>query len=79
MALTDFNAEEEVKLNPSQTRCTCKRSVVLPAHPRVHCPRCHHSYRARGLGYPVYCPACGFNLKAWRQRNGIEELQPPLP
>jgi len=41
MPVTDFSAEEDTRLDPSRTRCTCKKSVLLPAHPVQHCPKCH--------------------------------------
>ena len=74
MAITDYLAEQTLTLNPTQTRCHCGKSVVLPRHPTIHCPRCHRTYQARTLHYPVNCPACDFNLRVWRQRNGIQEL-----
>jgi Zn finger protein HypA/HybF involved in hydrogenase expression len=74
MAITDYLAEQTVTLNPTQTRCHCGKSMVLPKHPTIHCPRCHRTYQARTLHYPVNCPACDYNLRVWRQRNGIEEL-----
>lgn len=80
MANTDIDATEHVSLDPTRTRCTCKKSVLMPAHPYVHCPKCHRTYKSRSLHYPAFCPApCGFNLRAWRARNGIEEIVPPLP
>jgi hypothetical protein len=83
MAITDYLAEQTLTLNPTQTRCHCGKSVVLPRHPTIHCPRCHRTYQARTLHYPVNCPACDFNLRVWRQRNGIQELDvfqgTPLP
>lgn len=79
MALTDFDATEKVTLDPERTRCACRKSVLLPALPHVHCPSCHATYRARNLGRPAFCAHCGFNLRAWRARNGIEEVAVPMP
>ena len=79
MPTTPFEADEKVTLDPAHTRCTCKRSVLLPAPPLVHCPKCHRTYTARTLHYPVECARCGFRLFNWRRRNGIPELEVPLP
>jgi hypothetical protein len=78
MPLADFNAAEQATLNPTQTRCNCGKSAVLPRHPTIHCPKCHRSYQARTLHYPVHCAGCDFNLRIWRQRNGIPELDVPF-
>jgi DNA-directed RNA polymerase subunit RPC12/RpoP len=53
--------------------------VLLPDPPLVHCPKCHHTYTARTLHYPVECARCGFRLINWRRRNGIPEIEVPLP
>ena len=68
-------AAADATLDPAHTRCSCKKSVLLPPHPRVHCPKCHASYTARTLHYPAFCAHCGFNLRFWRQRNAIPELE----
>ena len=79
MTLTDFDAATVATLDPKQTRCSCKKSVLLPPHPRVHCPKCHSSYTGRALHYPAFCAHCGFNLRYWRERNAIPELEVALP
>lgn len=79
MPLIDYADATEVVLDPARTRCSCKRSVLLPAHPQTHCPKCHKNWRARSLHYPVECPACGFRLVSWRRRNGIPELNVLFP
>ena len=77
--IADFAAAEYVALDPTRTRCTCRKSVLLPPHPGCHCPKCHHHWTARSLHYPVECPRCGFRLLAWRRRSGIPEIDAPLP
>ena len=67
-----------ILLDPSATMCTCNQSVCLPAHPLVHCPKCHLTYICRSLGYPRECP-CGYPLWKWRLRNNIPELNPAFP
>jgi DNA-directed RNA polymerase subunit RPC12/RpoP len=79
MPLTDFSLAEQAVLEPERTRCGCKRSAILPAHPKTHCPKCHKTWTARTLHYPVECPACGFRLISWRRRNAIPELFVPYP
>ena len=79
MPITDFSAEEDTRLDPSRTRCTCKKAMLLPAHPVCHCPKCHKTWTARTLHYPTECPRCGFRLINWRRRHGMPELDVPLP
>jgi Zn finger protein HypA/HybF involved in hydrogenase expression len=83
MANVDFTnqdaAVELVTLDPTRTRCTCRKSVLLPAIPTIHCPKCHDTYTSRTLGYPAVCAHCGFRLRAWRKRNNIPEIDVPLP
>lgn len=74
MAPQLYDPSTEVTLDPTRARCSCRKSVVLPGMPVIHCPKCHDSYTARRLTYPVFCAKCGFNLKNWRLRNGIPEL-----
>jgi ribosomal protein S27AE len=62
--------------DPRTDLCDCGKSVVLPAHPLIHCPRCHCTYIARGLNRPGICARCNYNLFAFRQRNGMPELAP---
>ncbi len=77
MAQTDYNvAPAKAPRDPHTDVCDCGTSVVLPAHPTIHCPSCHKTYRGRGLTRPNRCAACNYNLFAFRQRNGIPELQP---
>jgi hypothetical protein len=78
MALEDIASEELVTLRPDRLRCSCHKSRILPALPEVHCPKCHSTYTARVLGYPAYCARCGFNLRAWRNRNNIPEIDVPM-
>ncbi len=83
MSLVDFTAEnaasELVTLDPTRTRCTCKKCAMLPPLPKVHCVKCHDSYTARTRGYPAFCAHCGYNLRGWRARNGIPEAEILLP
>jgi len=81
MPLVSTIEEEEIVVrDPARTRCRCTKSVILPSHPTIHCPKCHRTYTARRLSYPTYCPRpCGFNMKKWRARNGIPEIVPALP
>jgi DNA-directed RNA polymerase subunit RPC12/RpoP len=79
MANTTIEASDRAVLDPERTLCTCRKSVLMPAHPTVHCPKCHATYTARTLHYPVECSRCGFRLITWRRRNAIPEIQPPLP
>jgi len=79
MNIRDFAAMEETQLDPAHTRCTCKHSMLLPIHPVSHCLKCHKTWTARTLHYPVECPKCGYRLLLWRRRHGIPELEPPLP
>ena len=67
-----------VPIDPSRHRCHCNKSVILPRHPKIHCPKCHATYTARTLDYPVHCARCNYNLYRWRQRNAIEELDVPF-
>jgi hypothetical protein len=74
-----LTAQEFVAMDPAHTLCSCRKSVILPPHPTIHCVKCHRTYIARGLTYPYYCPRpCGFNFKKWRDRNGIPEIVPAL-
>lgn len=65
-------------VDPSRCFCSCGKRA-LPAHPQQHCPRCHKQWLARGTDRSTHCPKCDFNLFTWRQRNGILELEVPLP
>lgn len=79
MTNTTIEASERAVLDPAHTLCTCRKSVLLPDHPTIHCPKCHGTYTGRKLEYPVECARCGFSLITWRRRNAIPELAPPLP
>ena len=74
MSLTDVDTATDVVLDPTRLRCRCGKSVVLPPHPTIHCPKCHRTYQARSLDYPAHCAGCDYNLRVWRQRNSIPEL-----
>jgi hypothetical protein len=77
MPAEDYNlAASRPARDPRTDLCDCGKSVVLPAHPVTHCPKCHSSYVARGLTRSKICPACNYNLFAFRQRNAIPELAP---
>ncbi len=46
-------------------RCgRCRRSLVVPAHIRLRCDRCHHTHRVspRSLNVEHMCPQCGKEL-----------------
>ena len=78
-----FNEPNPVATDPAVTRCHGCNSMILPRHPTMHCPKCHRTWQARSLFYPANCPGCDYNLRVWRQQNGIEEIVPwqgtPLP
>ena len=64
--------------DPRTTACDCGTSLILPKHPGVHCPKCHASYRSKSLQRPAFCAHCNFNLRAWRLRNNIPDLNVPF-
>ena len=79
MAVQDYNVDvTKSTADPRTTLCDCKTSMVLPPHPRVHCPKCHASYTARGLQRPAYCAHCKFSLRNWRLRNNVPALNVPF-
>ena len=55
------------------TRCNGCSSMLMLQHPFVHCPNCHHVWRARRMSQPVRCVACDFNLFNWRKLNQIPD------
>jgi len=64
--------------DPRTTMCDCNTCLILPKHPNVHCPKCHASYRSKSLQRPAFCAHCNFNLRAWRLRNNIPDLNVPF-
>jgi hypothetical protein len=64
--------------DPRTTACDCGTSLILPKHPGVHCPKCHANYRSKSLQRPAFCAHCNFNLRAWRLRNNIPDLNVPF-
>jgi len=54
--------------------CECGRSVVLPNHPAVHCPKCHDTFDTKLRVWPARCAHCNFNLRKWRNKNGIPQI-----
>ena len=73
MPLQENEFSRLVHLNPTNVRCDCKTSPLVPQFPLVHCPKCHATYTARKNSYPMRCGPCGFNLFRWRGLNGIPE------
>lgn len=61
--------------------CTCGKSMVLVTLPFVHCPSCHHTWRAKQLTAPTRCPRCQFNLYRWRTLMGAskQDSMPGMP
>ena len=60
-----------INKNAYKTRCPgCTSLIHLPL-PMVHCPSCHHVYRAKQLTAPSRCPRCDFSLFKWRRRIGV--------
>lgn len=57
--------------NAYRTKCMGCPSMLMLALPHVHCPACHHIYRAKRLTAPTRCPRCQFNLWSWRTKHGI--------
>ncbi len=75
MAQRDYNVEPGKPVtDPRTTTCNCGQCVVLPPHPLVHCPKNHCHYVSRSLQRPAFCARCGYDLRAWRLRNNIPEL-----
>ena len=78
MPTDDYNVDPIKNTgDPRTTQCDCGTSMILPKHPVTHCPKCHTTYRARGLKRPAKCAHCSFNLRAWRERNAIPDLNAP--
>lgn len=78
MAVQDYNvAPGKDTGDPRTTKCDCGTSMILPKHPDVHCIRCHTNYVSKSLQRPAFCAHCGFNLRAWRRRNYIADLNVP--
>jgi hypothetical protein len=79
MASRDYNVEPvKSSGDPRTTQCDCGTSMILPKHPTTHCPKCHGSYTSRSLKRPAYCALCHYNLRAWRLRNNIPDLNVPF-
>lgn len=79
MSARDYNVEPaKATGDPRETKCDCGLSMVLPKHPLVHCPKCHDSYMSRSLKRPAFCAHCNFNLRTWRLRNNIPDLNVPF-
>lgn len=60
--------------NPYTTQCPGCPSKIHLRLPMVHCPSCHHVYRAKRLTAPNRCPRCEFNLYKWRARIGVVDV-----
>lgn len=79
MPSEDYNVEPIKNTgDPRTTKCDCGTSYVLPKHPAVHCPKCHGTYTSRKLQRPARCAMCSFNLRQWRLRNAIPDLNVPF-
>jgi rRNA maturation endonuclease Nob1 len=67
----EYSPPFTTRRNPYKTQCPgCNSFVHLPL-PLVHCPSCHHVYRAKRLTSPTRCPRCDFNLFRWRATIGV--------
>jgi hypothetical protein len=62
-----------IRKNAYKTPCPGCTSMIHLVLPMVHCPSCHHVYRARQLTAPTRCPRCEFNLYKWRNRIGVTQ------
>jgi len=79
MPARDYNVEPvRTTGDPRTTTCDCGTSLILPKHRPPTAPNAHASYTSRSLQRPAYCAHCNFNLRKWRQRNNIPDLNVPF-